>query len=642
MGAQSTRWSFHSLRSLHSLRKLTHGRAEVRSNRNGDADDKKLGDESDRAPRCLDGYRMRLFCHAAFSVANCMTVYCLGGFTWFPASVICFGHALVSFSTPSTIIIAALHHLFLGITVLTGQADFLDVQGLLGDPHLASILNASSALSSDDARYSRIYGTGAQQYKECTSASLAQSEGGFTIEQLKASINGDSLGEPTWVCTWSFVDTLYFVVATLSTVGYGDLLVRGEIARQFLMVYAMTGMVVFASFSIASRQGFYHLSMVLLSRFHVERKDSRPVPSHVKLYAHVVALVAIFFALHITSACVFIHLEGWDFTVAFYHCIVTAATIGYGDIPIKTEAGRIFAVAHMLLSTIFFTGLLGLVGHHVELAIEERREDELLKHVVDEKVFRQLKGDSLHLRKYEYVLGILQLSGHADPVLISALETRFREIDMNGDGVLNVHDLLHPQALKRIGSVHHHHESKYTSVLAFRLAFFSFAGIPVFFVMNIFGYVWSIANCAQCVLALCVVFSNRMSRTIFVLGYVAIALQVLALAVGIWLVSDLKTLWDSIGFAKFSSFGFHGLREPEHLASLTAHLYIEGLPRFRDVAQGSLSLCLIWIFASVFMLVYFLSVVRNQMIFERAREAALSQGHSSFGSAGGVISLTRQ
>jgi len=363
-----------------------------------------------------------------------------------------------------------------------------------------------------------------------------------------------------------------------------------------------------------------------------------------------------------------------SFTVAFYHCIVTAATIGYGDIPIKTEAGRIFAVAHMLLSTIFFTGLLGLVGHHVELAIEERREDELLKHVVDEKVFRQLKGDSLHLRKYEYVLGIrehfvplhsvssramitqvprrklillapllaVQLSGHADPVLISALETRFREIDMNGDGVLNVHDLLHPQALKRIGSVHHHHESKYTSVLAFRLAFFSFAGIPVFFVMNIFGYVWSIANCAQCVLALCVVFSNRMSRTIFVLGYVAIALQVLALAVGIWLVSDLKTLWDSIGFAKFSSFGFHGLREPEHLASLTAHLYIEGLPRFRDVAQGSLSLCLIWIFASVFMLVYFLSVVRNQMIFERAREAALSQGHSSFGSAGGVISLTRQ
>lgn len=58
--------------------------------------------------------------------------------------------------------------------------------------------------------------------------------------------------------------------------------------------------------------------------------------------------------LQLVSAAVFVALEGWDYGDAMYHCLVTATTVGYGDISISTEAGKIWATFHILLSVCLY------------------------------------------------------------------------------------------------------------------------------------------------------------------------------------------------------------------------------------------------------------------------------------------------
>ena len=43
--------------------------------------------------------------------------------------------------------------------------------------------------------------------------------------------------------------------------------------------------------------------------------------------------------VQLVAAALFVRVEGWEYGTAFYHCCITATTIGYGDISIATELG---------------------------------------------------------------------------------------------------------------------------------------------------------------------------------------------------------------------------------------------------------------------------------------------------------------
>lgn len=63
---------------------------------------------------------------------------------------------------------------------------------------------------------------------------------------------------------------------------------------------------------------------------------------------------------------VFYHgVEGWSWLDAAYFCVVTMATIGYGDLTPKTEAGKLFTIVYVLIGLGVISGFFAVLGETV-------------------------------------------------------------------------------------------------------------------------------------------------------------------------------------------------------------------------------------------------------------------------------------
>ena len=78
--------------------------------------------------------------------------------------------------------------------------------------------------------------------------------------------------------------------------------------------------------------------------------------------ARLLPSVTLNIVLQLVSAGIFLYIEGWDFGTAMYHCMVTATTVGYGDVSIETNGGRMWAFVHILISVSLLAALLGQFG----------------------------------------------------------------------------------------------------------------------------------------------------------------------------------------------------------------------------------------------------------------------------------------
>ena len=74
-----------------------------------------------------------------------------------------------------------------------------------------------------------------------------------------------------------------------------------------------------------------------------------------------IAILA-FLTVVVLGALIIGTIEGWDFTDSFYMSMMTATTIGFGDITPITEAGKIFISLYSLVTVGMFLYLFCPVG----------------------------------------------------------------------------------------------------------------------------------------------------------------------------------------------------------------------------------------------------------------------------------------
>ena len=258
----------------------------------------------------------------------------------------------------------------------------------------------------------------------------------------------------------TFIDLLWFCIVLLTTVGYGNTFVpNSSICRQFTMSWSFIGLFIFGASWSSCVEALSGLATDTRDR--ILRKLRRPEdeaaraegPTDERDYSlpalyysgrDLFSRFLVFLAVNFGGALVFWCTEdGWHYSDGFYHCMMTATTIGLGDIAPTSQAGRAWGIVQMLLSVALLGSLIGSILSGLERRVEANKKEELLKKQLDEEMIRSLDKDGNGVDKAEFVLGMLQILGKVTEEDYAPFLAQFAELDKSGDGRLTCSDLSH-------------------------------------------------------------------------------------------------------------------------------------------------------------------------------------------------------
>lgn len=141
------------------------------------------------------------------------------------------------------------------------------------------------------------------------------------------------------------------------------------------------------------------------------------------------------------SAAIYVSvLPGLDFGTAFYHSMITATTVGYGDVQMATQASRIFAAVHSIISVSWLAQLLGAVSNLRTVRTQQLARAVLLTKPLEKQRIIGLDKDGNGVDKLEFVVGMLMILGVemcGEPLTWSDVRPfvqKFERLDASGNG----------------------------------------------------------------------------------------------------------------------------------------------------------------------------------------------------------------
>jgi len=274
---------------------------------------------------------------------------------------------------------------------------------------------------------------------------------------------------------WTFVDSMYFAIVTMSTVGYGDLDATTPGSKVFTVIYIAFGvLVVFVPVSkvIATFQAQAERKISRLAKerhhrlFQSEKGSNRSdaedrgelfnasaageeivqLPPLYLYYARgLLVWIIAFVVLVLASAGAFVAIEpDWGYGNALYHCWVTATTVGYGWNGLNgnpSQGAKAWASVYILLST---TLLATTVGHLSTLRATrhwQEQRNELLSKQLDVELIESLDTDGNGVDKLEFVVGMLTNLNLVQWTDIDPFLKQFDKMDTDKSGRLTRDDL---------------------------------------------------------------------------------------------------------------------------------------------------------------------------------------------------------
>jgi len=266
---------------------------------------------------------------------------------------------------------------------------------------------------------------------------------------------------------FTHIDAVYFGMATMSTVGYGDLSPSTDGARVFAVFMIMFG-IVFVFASVAGLISEFTAPLTRRGRDLLERAFPRVgvdldgsgefdfyQPRHPFLYysKNLLPSLVLTIFLQLVSAGIFYAIDpSHAYGLWLYHCYVTATTVGYGDVPNVTQGGRLWSSFHILLSV----AMLGeLISTFDELRAERAKIfarikmlttrlnaemlDGLLEHAVNLRP--RIKRDGQGLTELEFVIAMLLELDVVQLDQVAPFVKQFRLLDVDGNSRLGRDDL---------------------------------------------------------------------------------------------------------------------------------------------------------------------------------------------------------
>jgi hypothetical protein len=263
---------------------------------------------------------------------------------------------------------------------------------------------------------------------------------------------------------WTLLESTYFCIVTMTTVGYGDYSPETPLGKAFTLVMILVG-IIFVFSKIAKLVGLFTSPLTGYGRYLLEwafpqdtvdidgnGEVDYKVPRHWTLYYSKNLLPSCILTLgfQIVSAAVFVAVEpSWSFGDAFYHCIVTASTVGYGDMTLLAMSAKVWAIFHILFSVAMLGEIITTVDQLREERAAQLAKVAQLRRRLDEQLLQHLSRQVVKLRpqaqpgekdgltELEFVLCMLLELGIVDWSQVRPFIKQFRKLDVDANGRLD-------------------------------------------------------------------------------------------------------------------------------------------------------------------------------------------------------------
>jgi potassium channel subfamily K len=249
---------------------------------------------------------------------------------------------------------------------------------------------------------------------------------------------------------WTFRDSVYFITQTISTLGYGNISPHSSAARLFSIFYIFVGILltfsvigdVASTIVVRMRDNYGNQKLKRMNRLQVV----------VRSVLNCLMWIVILFLVNIIGAAVFSLNEGWSFLDALYFATYTSTSVGYGDLTLTKTSSVWFNIFYILIAiaitAVAFEKISSFTRH-----LDEAELKQVLDAIEPSKMLIDAIGKGSgkqEISQSEYILHMLQLSGKIDPRDLDPWIEKFKEFDLDRDGILSMKDIhSYEQMLKR-------------------------------------------------------------------------------------------------------------------------------------------------------------------------------------------------
>lgn len=241
---------------------------------------------------------------------------------------------------------------------------------------------------------------------------------------------------------WSVLWCIYFLTVTCTTVGYGYFHPSTEESRAVTLIFILVGasgvMYIINEFSKQFLMGA-HEQLVLWIVQGLWQSDETS-QHNLRIYRVYLSIFLIFLSGLIGSVFYYAN-EGWSYLDAVYWTVCTMSTVGYGDLEVKYDSTRAFAIFFIYFCVCIYAVFVGNVFDQWAAEIRERVEPRLTKDFVASRYSSRwqssmaAKCGGRGMSRERFILEVLQERGRLSwKEDISPILTAFHAAVKHSDG----------------------------------------------------------------------------------------------------------------------------------------------------------------------------------------------------------------
>lgn len=247
---------------------------------------------------------------------------------------------------------------------------------------------------------------------------------------------------------WDFTKTFYFLTATLTTVGYGDVSPEGDVGKVLFIIFILFGL---------SLIGFSMGVVVSKLSGLMNREESAfekclfgHIDSCIGVYARI-ALMDFVVLLIVTfvGTIYVVMVEEFSTIDAVYWIVCTYTTVGYGDLSLSEDPGtRWFFVVYIFISVSVAASLIGgFAGLWIKYEQNGMLSGVVEKGVTNNMIKAMDIDGNDEITRDEFLGYMLLKLNICNVDTLDALNDLFDQFDVTGSGVLNSADVAKKQSL---------------------------------------------------------------------------------------------------------------------------------------------------------------------------------------------------